>query len=205
MVNRNLVKKGAVLMSQNNNEASGFYIDLQKTLVQDGPKFLSHQLIVSNKTAYLKPTMSSMLFCMVYIVVGVFLIGLASYVYIMSQQIDLSVFLGGFGIAITTFGFTLIQPFLKWARFDKKKGVFSNTVDRNVKLSRILSLQVNNKMVKRNQGVNYPCYELNLLTKNGRRINILNHNNLQQMLADGDALSRFLEVELEDYRREIIQ
>lgn len=185
-------------------ETESFHIDLQRTLVQDGPKFLSHTLIINDEVAYLKPTIGAMLFCVVYIVVGVFLISLASYIYFDSQTLDLAVFVGGFGIAIMTFGISLIQPFLKRASFDKRQGLFKNSNDRNVKLGRILSLQINNKIVKQKQALSYPCYELNMLTKNGRRLNILNHNDLSQLLKDAQSLASFLNVSLEDRRREII-
>ena len=95
-------------------------VDLSRTLIQKGPKFRSHTVIFNASTAYLKPTISSLLFCVVYIVVGLFLITLAIIVYVKNNQIDLMIFLGGLGIAITTFGFTLIMPFVKQAVFDKK-------------------------------------------------------------------------------------
>lgn len=186
------------------SEEIDYLIDLKRTLRHDGPKFLSHKLVVKDQIAYIKPTISSMLFCVVYIVVGSFLIALASYVYIDSQKLDLSVFVGGFGIAITTFGISLIQPFLKRACFSKQLNLFNNKKDRNVKLTHIVSLQVNNKIVIRKQALNYHCYELNMLTKNGRRINILNHNNLVQLQDDGQALAQFLAVPLLDLRREIV-
>ncbi len=185
-------------------EESGFHMDLSKTLVQDGPKFLSHTVVISGNAAYLRPTVGSMLFCFIYIVVGTFLISLASYIMITTGKLDLTIFVGGFGVAITTFGVTLIQPFLKRARFDKSKGAFDNGIDRNVKLEQILSLQINNKVVKRKQALNYHCYELNMLTKNGRRINLLNHNSINQILIDAQLLKNFLKIEVEDMRREII-
>ncbi len=185
------------------NEAGSFDIDFQKNLIKDGPKFLSHTLIIKEHKAYLKPTISAMLFCVVYIVVGLFLISLASYVYYESAKLDLAIFLGGFGIAIGTFGISLIQPFLKNASFDKSTGQFENSSDRNVKLARIVSLQINNKVVLRKQALNYNCFELNMLTKSGRRINIINHNNLPQLTADAKKLADFLQVELSDHCRQI--
>jgi len=188
----------------NMSEGIDYQINLERTLRQDGPKFLSHKLVVCEQIAFLKPTISSMLFCVVYIVVGGFLLGLASYIYIDSQKLDLSIFVGGFGIAITTFGVSLIQPFLKRASFNKKINRFNNKKDRDVKLTHIVSLQINNKIVIRKQALNYHCFELNMLTKNGRRINILNHNNLLQLLADSQSLAIFLNVPLLDLRREIV-
>lgn len=186
------------------NEPISCEIKLERTLIQDGPKFLSHKLIVAEQVAYLKPTISAMLFCFVYIVVGFFLISLASYILLHSQKMDLAIFVGGFGIAIFTFGVSLIQPFLKRASFDKNSQLFDNKRDRKVKLEHIISLQINNKMVVRKQALSYYCYELNMLTKHGRRINILNHNNFEQLNSDAGALAAFLQVPLSDYRRKII-
>ena len=43
-----------------------------------------------------------------------------------------------------------------------------------------------------------------MLTKNGRRINVLNHNDIDQLLSDAEKLAEFLSVELIDLRHEII-
>lgn len=180
------------------NDTTRYPIDLQRALIQDGPKFLSHTVVIKGQTAYLIPTISSMLFCVLYIAVGVFLMSLASYVQWQSGQLDFAIFVGGFGIAITTFGVSLIQPFLKIANFNKSTDVFKNGQDRNVKLQHIVSMQINNKMVKRKQALSYECYELNMLTKNGRRINILNHNNMKQLQLDAMLLSQFLKVQVLD-------
>jgi len=179
-------------------------IDLTRTLLKDGPKFLSHKVIVNGDLAYLRPTITAMLFCVVYIVVGIFLISLATYQLFISTKYDLAIFVGGFGVAIGTFGISLIQPFLSRATFDRVSGIFNNHNDRNVKLHHIVSLQINNKMIQRKHTISYACYELNLLTEHGRRINILNHNDLIQIMHDGHLLGVFLGVEVIDCRREII-
>lgn len=179
-------------------------IDLNKALLQKGPKFRSHKIIFNENVADLKPTISSLLFCVVYIVVGLFLLTLAAIVYIKNQQLDFAIFLGGFGIAITTFGFALIMPFVKQVTFDKNRGSFKNNIDRKVKIKNIVSLQILNKMITSKNGISYPCYELNMLTKNGRRINILNHNDINQLKEDAEKLAKFLSVELIDLQREII-
>lgn len=179
-------------------------IDLSRTLIRKGPKFRSHTVIFDDNTAYLKPTISSLMFCVVYLVVGLFLLLLAAIVYFKNQQIDLTIFLGAFGIAIATFGFTLIKPFIKQVFFDKSTGKFKNNIDRSVKIENIVSLQILNKMITSKHGLSYPCYELNLFTKYGRRVNILNHNDINQLENDAKKLAKFLSVELQDLRREII-
>ena len=178
-------------------------IDVSSTLIHKGPKFRSHKFIFDGNVAYLKPTISSLLFCVIYIVVGLFLLALAMTVYVYKNQIDLTIFLGGFGISITTFGCTLIKPFIKQVIFDRNTGKFKNNVDRTVKIDNIMSLQIVNKIVSSKHALSYPCYELNLLTKNGRRINILNHNDLTQLKLDAENLASLLSVELLDLRRKI--
>jgi hypothetical protein len=191
--------KGKAIMKINDTP-----IDISRTLIYKGPKFRSHKFIFDKNVAYLKPTISSLLFCVIYVVVGLFLLTLAVIVYVNNNQIDLTIFLGGLGISITTFGCALIQPFIKQVVFNKNTGKFKNNVDRTVKIDNILSLQIVNKMVSSKHALSYPCYELNLLTKNGRRINILNHNDLVQLKNDAEKLSVFLSVELLDLQREII-
>lgn len=175
-------------------------IDLNRTLIQKGPKFRSHTIVFNEETAYLKPTISSLLFCTLYIIVGIFLLALAIAVYVKNNQADFAIFLGGFGISITTFGCVLVMPFVKHVFFDKNTGKFKNNIDRTVKIDNILSLQINNKIITSKHGLNYPCYELNMLTKNGRRINILNHNDIKQLKGDAEKLSAFLSIELLDLR-----
>ena len=180
-----------------------FFIDLKRNLIKDGPKFLSHTVMAKGDAVFLRPTMGAMIFCIIYIVVGVFLLGLAGVIYWNSHQLDLTVFIGIFGSAIGMFGVALIRPFMTRARFDKNTGLFENNKDRDVKLKHIVSLQILNKMIERGQAPSYECFELNLLTKNGRRINILNHNDLPQMQLDAAVLANFLKVEVTALRREL--
>lgn len=186
------------------DESNAYTVDLNRSLLGYGPKFLSHKLIIKDDLAYLQPTIAAMLFCVIYIVVGIFLIGIAMYQSLHLSKYDLAIFVGGFGVAICTFGFALIKPFLTRASFNRVTGVFNNHKDRDVKLHHIVSLQINNKIIKQKHALNYPCYELNLLTEHGRRINILNHNDQQQLVYDAELLSHFLKVEVIDCRREII-
>jgi hypothetical protein len=179
-------------------------VDVSSALIKNGPKFKSHNIICNGNVSYLKATIHSLLFCVVYIVVGLFLLILAVVVYVKNNQTDLAVFLGGFGVLITAVGFVLLKPCVKRVVFDKKTGRFISDVDQAGKIANIASLQVVNKMVTSKHGISYPCYELNLLTKNGCRINILNHNDLDQLKADAENLSEFLSVELMDLQREIV-
>jgi len=179
-------------------------IDLSRHLIKNGPKFRSHIIIFEETRAYLKPTLSALMFCLIYVLVGVFLLGLAAYIYMGTRQVDLVIFLSVTGAAIATFGLILLKPFMKYSAFDKGSDEFSNNADRPIKLVNITSLQITNKIITSKHGLSYPCYELNVLTKYGRRMNILNHNDLAQMEADAAKLSEFLGVELLDCKKEIV-
>lgn len=186
------------------SEISTEQIDLSRHLIKNGPKFRSHTIVFQETKAYLKPTVSALLFCLIYVVVGVFLLGLAAYIYFSSRQVDLVIFLSILGAAIATFGIMLLQPFMKYSAFDKATDEFSNNADRPLILPNITSLQITNKMITSKHGISYPCYELNVLTKYGRRMNILNHNDLVQMELDAEKLSDFLDTELLDCKKEIV-
>lgn len=179
-------------------------VDLSRHLIKDGPKFRSHTIIFQETKAYLKPTLSTLSFCLIYVVVGLLLLGLAAIVYSSSHQVDLVIFLGILGAAITTFGLTLIRPFLSHSVFDKNTDEFTNNSDRPIQLANIVSLQITNKIITSKHGLSYPCYELNVVTKYGRRMNILNHNDLVQMESDANQLSDFLDIKLLDCKKEII-
>lgn len=177
-------------------------IDLSKHLIKNGPKFCSHRLSMSSdqQVATIKPTLGAMALCYFYIVLGVVLLVLSLLAYFKAdQQFDFALFVAAFGIAIGTFGASLLRPFLHPAKFDKTTQDFSNNNERIVELSNIRSLQLNDKVVMAGGGQNYPCYELNMLTANGRRINILNHDDLAQMRKDATILSQLLNIDYKEY------
>lgn len=56
------------------------------------------------------------------------------------------------------------------------------------------ALQVLQKFIEGNSSGSYYCYELNLVTKTGERINLLNHGDKTYLLSDMVKISRFLKV-----------
>lgn len=56
------------------------------------------------------------------------------------------------------------------------------------------ALQVLEKFIEGNSSGNYFCYELNLVTKEGDRYNLLNHGDKQYLLSDMVKISKFLNV-----------
>lgn len=84
------------------DKSNSCIVDVNRSLLQKGPKFLSHKLITQGDLAYLRPTITAMLFCVIYIIIGAFLIGVAIYQSVHLSKYDLAIFVGGFGIAIGT-------------------------------------------------------------------------------------------------------
>lgn len=182
-------------------------IDLGKHLIKNGPKFCSHRLQLTDdgQVALIKPTLPAMSFCIFYLTMGIALFILAISTYIFGGQgFDFVLFIGGIGAAIAIFGASLIRPFLKPVKFDKNTDDFSNNNERIVELRNIHSLQINNKLIKRSDGLNYLCYELNMLTENGRRINIFNHNDLEQIRKDANLLTEFLGITCTEYLPDLV-
>lgn len=176
-------------------------IDLSKHLIKNGPKFCSHRVCLSanKQSAVIKPTMGAMSFCYFYLTAGILFLLASIVVYSKSGKLDFALFMGAIGIAIGTFGATLIRPMLRPAKFDKNSQDFSNHNERIVEMQNIHSLQINDKRVMAGGGANYLCYELNLLTINGRRINVLNHNDLTIMRHDAEIISTFLDVKYAEF------
>ncbi|MBR0573730.1 MULTISPECIES: hypothetical protein [Pasteurellaceae] len=162
-------------------------INLSKHLLKNGPKFCTHYAIVEDELFYFKPTRESIGYSMLYFVLGGLLFVIASIIYYYTSQLDLFLFITLFGISLIILGFYVSSDYIAKIKFDKKIGVFSKKPYRCVKLENIVGLQINQK-----QQLSYVCYEMNMLTKGGRRINILNHNGLEQMRKDMQMLADFL-------------
>lgn len=164
-------------------------INLSDSLLKNGPKFCTHYAIEEDSLLYFKPTRESFGYSMLYFLVGniLFLIAIISYYY--TSQLDLFLFIIFFGISLIILGLYVTRDYIAKIKFDKSTGVFSKKPYRCVKLKNIIGLQLNQK-----QQLSYVCYELNILTKGGRRINILNHNGLEQMRIDIQKLANFLEL-----------
>ena len=63
-----------------------------------------------------------------------------------------------------------------------------------VPFQQVYALQVLSKFVEGNKSGGYYCYEVNLVTQNGNRYNLLNHGDKEYLLSDMVKISRFLRV-----------
>lgn len=109
-----------------------------------------------------------------------------------------------FGIVFTAIGGGLFYYFTTPIVFDKKKAFFwkgrknpdddfvTNTVKYFARLEEIHALQLVSENC-RNDDNSYRSYELNLVLKGGRRINVVDHGNESKLREDARTLSRFIE------------
>ena len=63
-----------------------------------------------------------------------------------------------------------------------------------IPFQQVYALQVLSKFIQGNKSGGYYCYEVNLVTQNGERHNLLNHGDKEYLLSDMVKISRFLKV-----------
>ncbi|WP_425657088.1 hypothetical protein [Tenacibaculum ascidiaceicola] len=63
-----------------------------------------------------------------------------------------------------------------------------------IPFQQVYALQVLSKFIQGNKSGGYYCYEVNLVTQNGERYNLLNHGDKEYLLSDMVKISRFLKV-----------
>jgi len=163
-----------------------------------GSNFLSERL---RKTAFgYKITSSSYL---KFVAWSFLLMGLNyvvwSYVEFFEFSKESLTFMHGGKIFFTSGGpFLLVGVFLLFS-FGAK--AFLNSQKRKVLVDgetipfqQVYALQVLSKFVEGNKSGGYYCYEVNLVTQNGERHNLLNHGDKEYLLSDMVKISRFLKV-----------
>ncbi|CAM1342980.1 hypothetical protein [Tenacibaculum aestuarii] len=163
-----------------------------------GSNFLSERL---RKTAFgYKITSSSYL---KFVAWSFFLMGLNyvvwSYVEFFEFSKESLTFMHGGKIFFTSGGpFLLVGMFLLFS-FGSKVQLYSHKrkvlIDGEIiPFQQVYALQVLSKFVEGNKSGGYYCYEVNLVTQNGNRYNLLNHGDKEYLLSDMVKISRFLRV-----------
>ena len=105
-------------------------------------------------------------------------------------------------------GFTilLIVKLMETIVFDKKRGIYwkgiskpsirnrSSGSSKFTRLHRIHAIQIIAELCDGDDSSDYYSYELNLILKNAKRLQVIDHGNLQNIRSDGYELARFLGV-----------
>ena len=114
-----------------------------------------------------------------------------------------------FGLIFFGAGLFMFRSYSKPVIFDKMVGYFwkgwkkperyksNQTVKGSIKISDIHALQLVSEYI-RGDKKSYYSYELNIVTRDGQRYNVIDHGDRSDMLADADKLSDFLGVPVWD-------
>lgn len=175
-----------------------------------GANFRTQKLERDASTGLLiKPTLGAQLFSLVFMLPGLggLLIG-APYNFFMVGDMGTGLFFIALGGIFFAAGFVMWHHFSKGHVFDKKSGHYysgkkfkrsQNYSDaKQGRLSDIHALQMLTERVTSNStkggSSSYNSYEINLVLKNGQRINVMDHGNESDIEKSAMDLARFLDV-----------
>jgi len=172
-----------------------------------GSNFRTHNLVSENynRTAF-KASLGAKAFSSVFILVG---LGLPSFQIYSVFQNGSALFEGDFlplllfGSIFSVAGALLFYSYAKPVVFDKTNGFFwkgwkapditsvENPDKHSARLSSIHAIQIISEYV-RGDKKSYYSYELNLILKNGSRLNVIDHGDIYKIRDDANVLSQFL-------------
>tara|TARA_Y100000589_G_scaffold286795_1_gene287135 strand:- start:274 stop:849 length:576 start_codon:yes stop_codon:yes gene_type:complete len=105
-------------------------------------------------------------------------------------------------IGLTSFGVFLYIKTNKLIVFDKKIGYYYKSIKKPnfrkkqkkncTKLSNISGIQVLREYVVRQKSTNYSSFEINLVLKDGNRLNVIDHGDEYNVIQDAKKLANFL-------------
>lgn len=120
-----------------------------------------------------------------------------------------TLFFIGFGLIFFGAGFFMFRSYSKPVMFDKMVGYFwkgwtkpdryrsDKRVVGSVRIDDIHALQIVSEYIRGDKS-SYYSYELNIVTRDGKRHNIIDHGDREDMLSDAEKLSDFLGVPVWD-------
>ena len=177
-------------------------------LKQGGANFQTHRLIrVDRSRMEFKASMGAKLFGMIFLIVGLGITIGFSVQQFSSGRFSptvhniLSV---SFGLLFAIAGGVLLYTFTAPIVFDRQSEYFwkgrkipNETFDKKsikeyAKLVDIHAIQLISECCRGNKS-SYYSYELNLVLKDGKRVNVVDHGNHDKLCEDAEALSQFLE------------
>jgi len=171
-------------------------------LKSGGANFKTHKLkeINSQRLEY-KPTIGSILFGAVFLILGV---GLSS-IYFLEEGV--SFWLVMLGLAFAIAGFFILKYVFIPVVFDKTEGYFwkgkktpsmvayISELKVATKLDEIYGIQVIKEYIKsssKGKDTSYYSYEINLILNSGERLNVVDYGNANAILKDASRISKFL-------------
>lgn len=175
-----------------------------------GTNFRTFKLVQVNPDRIkFRTTFGAVLFALIFLLVGLGLIVLIiweSYLTAFTTELMVAV---GLGLIFAGVGGYLLYRQMQPIVFDKREGLFwkkrkpnsviglNDATDNQVNLAFIHALQIVAEFIS-GKNSNYYSYELNLVLKNGNRINVIDHNNKGKIDREAKIISEFLNVPVWD-------
>jgi hypothetical protein len=179
-------------------------------LKSGGTNFSTHRLVnVDSDTLSFEPTKGALFFYWVFIVFGLIPFGISIW-QIMERGFQLTPEILvplGFGLIFGSVGLTLYRFGTRPIVFDLKREYFwkgrkdpDSVWDRRelkhfAQLDDVVGLQVLTEVVSSDKG-SFRSYELNLVLRDGSRLNVVDHGNEGRLEQDARSLADFLGVEI---------
>ncbi len=177
-------------------------------LARGGANFKTHKLVQVYAGRYeFRPGLFMLLFASVFAMFGIGFASVSSFVILSSEKTPVyavSAAMTGFGLLFALIGI-LIYRFASVPRvFDKDSGYYwkgrkepellRQSDNKNcVRLIDIAGVQIVSEYV-RNSKSSYTSYELNLILKDGKRLNVTDHGNYEAIVKDAETIGQFLNV-----------
>lgn len=168
-----------------------------------GVNFQTHKLteVDSNRLEF-RATAGTTLFSLIFLLIGVGMLIVLSLNFFNPQKTNTQM-LGLVGLILAIIGGYLLYSGTAPIVFDKQRGFFwkgwkapdqtpnVETLKDAVRLDEIHALQLISEYCRGDKN-SYYSYELNLVLKDGRRINVIDHGNRNKLREDAATLSTFL-------------
>jgi hypothetical protein len=176
-----------------------------------GTNFRTHNLFIDIYRAVYKPSKRAFLFAFVFILFGAGMPGWIIFENMSQGNLLLqaeNLLVAAFGIIFLAVGLFMMKRFTLPISFDKHIGYFwkgrkepemygRNNPKGSVRLSDIHALQLVAERVKGDNST-YFSHEINLVKKDGSRVNVIDHGDPKSIYDDAEKLSQFLDVPVWD-------
>lgn len=180
-----------------------------KPIKGGGSKFRTFKLVKVNPDRMkFRTTIGAIVYALIFALPGTALLTFLI-PYVDRSSIDMGIILGLFlGLVFASLGWYLFFRQMRPIVFDKQEGLFwmgrkpqakmgtSESTDKYVRLEFIHALQIVAEYISGKNS--FYSYELNLVLKNGDRINLIDHGRRKKLTEDAEVLADFLGIPLWD-------
>jgi hypothetical protein len=177
-----------------------------------GANFRTGKLVQRSTTRFeVQATPQVILFCWAFIAMGLVIGGAITFGELQNGSPGSALFPAFFGMVFSAIGAGMLYFFTRPAVFDRQLGWYwkgdtklrahhdVRRLKEATELANIQGLQVLAEYCSGSRKTApYYSYELNLVLKDGRRINVMDHGSRDTLMADADALAKFLGVPVWD-------